>query len=579
MKKFLKKGLALLLICALAAGSFGACSKKAEKAEDNKETGGTAVTKAADTEAADTKTAAGIDGWSPFKEKVTITIPVYDRSKEGYPPVDDNYWTKWVQTEFGDKWNIEVKYVAIPRNDVMTKYSMLIAAGDTPTILMEYDYPKVAQWANDGAMAELDLKAFAQVAPTYYQKMVDNDQLQYTNLNGKTYFALSERPYYNCGYTYAKFFRKDWLDAIGKGVPKNYKEYYEALDAIIAAGLTDQPPVGYSLQATAYVANYAYRDFPVNEEEWAMHSSLGTASLSWKATYELLKRTNSEYNKGYLSKEFELDVAAAGAGTASQAQTDFVNGKTFFYDGYMSSNVDWLNAFYENNPNAKLTVAKVYTGLEEYDGIDTTPAYRSDNPFGMIIGFSSVATPEQLKAAWMYMEWMSQKDTLFTLENGIEGVTFNYDANKLPVVVADYTGKEMLNHNCNIDMTCVVHASKVIGTIEDSIKAITPQGLPQDFYQELLDAYNTQLSVTKYAYTDPIFTKTIEAESEYSATLLSLYQEYSAKLIKCDPAKFDALYKELSQKYLDAGYQNIITERQEAYKNGFTTKLPQNLGK
>ena len=59
--------------------------------------------------------------WEPFAEKVTITVPVYDRSKVGYPPVDDNYWTRWIQSEFGDKYNIDVKYVAIPRGDVMTK--------------------------------------------------------------------------------------------------------------------------------------------------------------------------------------------------------------------------------------------------------------------------------------------------------------------------------------------------------------------------------------------------------------------------------------------------------------------------
>ena len=54
------------------------------------------------------------ENWEPFAERVTITVPVYDRSKEGYPAVDDNYWTRWIQSQFGDKWNIEVKYVADP---------------------------------------------------------------------------------------------------------------------------------------------------------------------------------------------------------------------------------------------------------------------------------------------------------------------------------------------------------------------------------------------------------------------------------------------------------------------------------
>jgi hypothetical protein len=41
----------------------------------------------------------------------------------------------------------------------------------------------------------------------------------------------------------------------------------------------------------------------------------------------------------------------------------------------------------------------------------------------MIVGFSSYATEDQLKAAWMLMEWMIQPENLFVLENGVEGVT------------------------------------------------------------------------------------------------------------------------------------------------------------
>jgi putative aldouronate transport system substrate-binding protein len=144
-------------------------------------------------------------------------------------------------------------------------------------------------------------------------------------------------------------------------------------------------------------------------------------------------------------------------------------------------------------------------------------------------------------------------------------------------VDANYKGDEMLNHNCNIDMTCIAHAVKINGTIEQSIKAITPQGLPQDLYEDILNNYKALVENSKYAYTDPIFTVPIQSESEYSATLLSLYQEYSVKLTKCKPEEFDTLYKDLSQKYLDAGYQSIIDERLAAYKAGNSTKLPEQI--
>lgn len=547
--------LALMAAGVLTVSMFAGC-KKTEKTSDAGST---------------TQAVAGAAGWKAFDQRITITVPVYDRSKEGYPAVDNNYWTKWVQKEFGDKWNVEVKYVAIPRTDVMTKYSLLIAGGQTPTILMEYDYPKVTQWANDGAMAEINLKDFAQVAPTYYKKMVDNKQLDYTKLNGKDYFVLSERPYYDASYTFATFVRKDWLEKVGMDIPKSYAEYTKAMDAIKAAGLAKYPQ-GASLPTAAYVGNFAFRTNPPKAEEWAQHSSLGTASLSWEPTMKLLKRQNAEYNKGYINPEYDLDK------DGNQMKADFINGKLYSYGGYMGANVDWLKAFYDKNPGAKLAINTVYTGGDE-QGVIAHAENRTDNPFGMIVGFSSKATKDQLKAAWMYMEWMSDTKVLFTLENGIENVTYKLDKNGFPVVDGNYRGTEMLNHNNNIDMTCIVHASKVLPTVEDSIKSITPQGLPQDFYNELLANYkaNREIADKGWAYTDPIFGTAINSESEYSASLLNLYKEYSVKLVKAKPAEFDALYADLSKKYLAAGYQKIIDERLKAYKDGKTTKLPANL--
>ena len=516
----------------------------------------------------------GMSTWTPFEERVRITVPVYDRSKAGYPAVDDNYWTQWIQKEFGDKWNIEVDYVAIPRGDVMTKYAMLIAAKDTPTIMMEYDYPKVAQWATDGAMQPIDLEKFAAVAPTYYGKMVENNQLNYTKINGDDYFVLSERPYYNTGYTWYTFVRMDWLRAVGYDhVPASYEEYVDAINKIIEAGLTDTAPLGLGIPTAAYVANFAYHDQDLVEAEWAQHCSLGTASLTWQPTYRLLKRLNSEYHMGWYSSEFDLEKNTVGA-ASDQLQTDFINGKTYSYGGYMAANVDWLNAFYANNPDAELAIAGAYSVEEE--GI-AVARNRADNPFGMIVGFSSYATEDQLKAAWMLMEWMIQPENLFVLENGIEGVTYVMGENGLPVVDGSYMGEGMLNHNMNIDMTCLVHASKVVGTVEDSIRAIAPQGLPQDFAQAMVDSWyqNTKaIADAGNAYSDPIFAVAIESEAEYTATLLSLYQEYYAKLVKCEPDEFDDLYADLCQEYLDAGYQEIIDERLEAYEAGQTTKLP-----
>ena len=217
------------------------------------------------------------------------------------------------------------------------------------------------------------------------------------------------------------------------------------------------------------------------------------------------------------SDEFDLEKNSSGA-AVDQAQTDFVNGLTYQYGGYMATNVDWLTAFYENNPDAELAIASPYCAIEE--GVNTG-VIRADNPFGMIVGFSSLASEDQLKAAWMLMEWMIQEENLFVLENGFEGVTYELDENGLPVMIADYTGEMMMNHNDNIDMTCLAHASKKVGTIEDTIRQIAPQGLPQDFYQAMVDNYYALKAIADEgkAYSDPVFAVAIDSEAEYSATL------------------------------------------------------------
>lgn len=566
MKKFATIFVALLMVASLFAGG----KRDVKNSIDGSVSIGTLA-----------KT-AGEAGWTKFKDTVTITVPVYDRSKQGYPAVDDNYWTQWIQKEFGDKYNINVKFVAIPRGDVMTKYALLIAADQTPTILMEYDYPKVAQWANDGAMCVIDLNEFANVAPNYYAKMVEDNQLGYSQINGKNYFVLSERPYYDTTYTYVTFYRMDWLRKVGYDhVPKSYAEYKDAVNKIIAAGLTDQAPLGLSLPTAAYIQNFGFRESPISEEEWVMHSSLGTPCFAWDATKKMLKRTNSEYNMGWYSKEFELDADGSQGASGTQQQTDFINGKLFAYGGYMSASVSWLNAFYENNPGAELAIASSYSVVEP--GVVDNPVMRADNPFGMIVGFSSKATPDQLKAAWMYMEWMFKPETLYTLENGVEGITYKLGDNGLPIMInCEGKGiKEMLNHNNNIDMTCIVHASKKTGTIEDTIRQITPQNIPQDFSQALIDNYYELKEISKkgWAYTDPVFAVAIESESEYAATLLSKYQQYYVQLVKCSPSEFDALYEKFAKEYLAAGYQEIMDERLEAYKAGKTTKLPSQINK
>ncbi|MCR5104439.1 MAG: extracellular solute-binding protein [Eubacterium sp.] len=562
-KRLLKRvtGVALASAMMLSLAGCGGAKEESssEQAGDNTEAVAD-VTTEAEKEAVDetasdetaSEGAAGIDGWTPFDENVKIQVAVYDRGTEGIDSVTENGYTKYVQENFGDAYNITVEYVPITRSDVMTDYALLAASDSLPTILMEYDYPKVVQWANDGYLQKINLDDFAQVAPTYYNRMVELDQLPYTVVNGESYFCLAERPYYNTNYTYPTFVRMDWLKEVGYDhVPESYEEYIDAMKKIQEKGICEHPIPGgdglgamISVSSTCDTAGWIFRDYPISDTDWAKYSSLSCPALPFSATKKMLKRYNAEYNAGLWNPEYNIT-------DNDTAKANFINGKQFSYAGYMTASVDWLESFYMTNPDAELAIASNSYMLEP--GVCDQINLRSDNPYGMTIGFGNSATEDQLKAAWMYMEW----STLNIKELQSHADDWN-------------------NFNNSKDFWCVTIESVKNDTIEESIASIAPQNLPQDFTDQMIEYYNELKKVADsgITYTDPAFSVAIEAESEYSESLLSLYVVDFDKLVTCDPAEFDSLYDQLSKEYLDAGYQEVIDEREAAYKAGNSTLFP-----
>ena len=511
---------------------------------------------------------AGIAGYTAFDETVTLKIPVYDRGKEGVPAIGtgENYWETWIQSNFGDKYNINVEFVPITRSAVLESYNLLAADKNLPTILMEYDFPKQAQWAGDGFLATYDLEEFANIAPTYYKRMVDLDQIKYTEMNGNTFFALAERPYYNTNYTFITWYRMDWLKQVGYDhVPTTRAEYVDAMTKIQKAGISAHPAGGSMTTGTAGMdQNYAYREYPTNEEEWAMYGDYAIPSLGWEPNKQLLKRANEDYNLGFTDPEyFTIDAATAEA--------NFASGKTYSYSAYIAADMPVLKSFYANNPNAELAIG-IQNNVADTEN-NSVPAFRSNNPFGMMIGFSSQATSDEVKAAWMYMEWMLQDENLFTIQWGNEGEHFNY-VNGLPVSVDNYSGDKTQGFNNNKDYWCVAIEARNAGTIEDVIAAASPKGLPQDFTQDLITNYYNQVAAWEKGWvpTDCMFGVQIQAATDNQQTLLTLYAELRDKLVMCKPEEFDKLYEESAKQYGEAGYTAIAEERLKAFKDGYSSR-------
>lgn len=584
-KKNLQRTMALALTGIMAMGALAGCGGKSNDTQTtNNTTGtssGTTTNNSTGTDASSTNTSstdnttsavAGIDGWEAFADNVTLQIPVYDRGDagNGCSDVKNNYWTKWVQENFGDKYNITVEFIPITRNAVMNDYAMLAAANDLPTILMEYDYDKLATWQAEGYLQPYDMEQFKTIAPTFYQTMVDEGIDIYTQLEGDDYLLLGKRPYGNTNYTFLTWYRLDWLKEAGfDKFPANNTELLELYAKLVENG-HEAPLSGNKVQGMGVDQNYGYRDYPQDEVIWATAGDYQIPALSTEAQKRFLKWENKIYNDGYKNQEYYLR-------DATETEADFINGKAFQWSGYVSSTMNVLNSFYETNPDGELAIMICDSKWAQDPTWGSSNSYRPTNVFGAMSAFANDATQDEMKAAMMYMEWMSQEDVLFTMTWGEEGINYTVGDDGNPVAVADQKGLEQQQgHNNNVDYWMIVTAAKSFGNIEKDIAAITPQGVPQDFYQQILDNYKGQLALYEsgYANSDALFASVPAAVSEYGQTLYDLYPEYRDQLTMCSPDEFDALYDELSQKYLDAGYQEVLDQRKEVYESGLTTKLP-----
>lgn len=393
MKKTLALGMAAAMTATLLAGCGGSASSAASTAEST----------AASTEATSTAESTGsyTDYSAGFPENVTIQIPVYDRGFEGWNPTD-NYYTKWIQSEFGDKYNVTVKYVAIARSNEVQDFNQMIAAGNAPSIIFHYDMPQAVNYWSEGAMQPIDLDEVAFYAPTY--------------------------------------------------------------------------------------------------------------------------------------------------------------------SFYMSNGTDVFDSLKANDPNAEVAVLGSTVSGTVADGY--TAHYYEYPSYGMIMGINANATDEERAATYMFLDWMSQPENLTYLQHGIEGETYTVDADGIATQISDYSGDAKLSQNNNKDYWCLVQEVMGYGDKETDLKA-NKSLLAPDGYDWIIDeAYDICEKGIDGGLITPIFTKAVESTSEYSTDLNSLWQEAYVDCITCSPDQFESKYAEYSQEYLDAGYQEILDEKQSLIDEG-----------
>ncbi len=483
-------------------------------------------------------------------ENITIKIPVYDRGYEGWN-VTENYYTQWIQDEFGTPNGITVQFVAITRSAEVQDYMQMLAAGNAPDIVFHYDMPQAVAYQTEGALQPLDLEEMKANAPTYYERTKDMIE-QYGALDGEAYFFFAGRP---TAYNWLTLIRQDWLDQVGKEMPRSLEEYNEVLLAWKDAGLGY---VNHQLVKDNFTYSYPFRTWPNDEREHALYSELGVADFTWEPTYKYLKNLNEQYNAGTLDPEFYLNT------DTNEAMADFVSGRAGTYSLYLATGTTVISSLLANFPDATLATL---------DPNATVPAgnpsmERGYWPFGMIMGINASADEATRVAVWKYLEWMLQDDHLFMLENGIEGENYTLSADGIAVKNAEFAGESRLSDNNNKDYWCLWEESAQYPTAEMQEKANLLNWAPEGYEQLILDSKAYFDKNAEYRVPDALYTTSVTSVAENKADLNTLWQELYVKCAMASPETFDDVYKESCQIFLDAGYQAILDQKAELIDAG-----------
>ncbi len=489
-----------------------------------------------------------------FEKSITLDIPVYERAFEGWN-VSDNYYTRWIQKEFGDKYNVKMNFVPINRAGEVRDFQQLLAAGNAPDVIFHYDMPQAVAYYGQNVMQPLDLEEIANYAPTYWENM--NEVIEeYGVIEDKNMFFFASRPDYG---NFASFIRKDWVEKVGMKMEDltSLEKFNEMLVKWKEAGLGT---AGAGLTANIYNYSYAFREYPMDPKEVAIYTDLAVGEFTSPASEAWLRNLSYQYHNGLIDKEFYLRK------DGNSIKAEFVAGRTGTYGEYMASNMDVFEATLKNNPEAEFALIPPAAGIPGGKELPSSAPF----PFGLIMGVNAEATAEERVALWLYLEWMSQPDNLFYLQNGVEGQNYTLDANGAPVRDDSYTGEFALSKNNNKDYWSFVTEAPVFGTEEETLAVLkkfwTPVG-----YEHIVDDmlfYAEEAKKKRGVERNPLFTVPIESVNEYKADLNNLFQELYLKVVMSPADQFDQLYADAKKRYLESGYQEILDEKTAAFEAG-----------
>jgi putative aldouronate transport system substrate-binding protein len=484
-----------------------------------------------------------------FDEPVTLKVSVFDRGNAGGTAPDNNYYTQWIQENFGDPRNINIAWTVIPRSEEVAKLNILMASGDAPDICFTYDGSVVSNYVAQGGL--LELSELVEKHGTNMKQLLGDEVINAGRFNGGLYAIPARRVVIA---DQGVFIREDWIEKLGMKMPTTKAELVEVLRAFRDNDMNGDGDA-------------------TNEIPWAVGSDLRMGNIiQLSFLKDVSPRTlacvprpyidgykdyalflNQLYNEGLLSPDFAMDKSDLlfndlTAGKAGMYQ--------YNYDHPIRVSPGILGALQAYEPEAKLTSLQCFESA-----IDPTKYYHGMYGAFGLFNFIPVYS-QNPDAAMMYLDWLCEFDTIYALQNGVEGITYDLNEDGIPVVKTpdEANHDKTFNSMQNLDYTLLINGQ----WLETEEKTIKAQALS---YQGYADLYEDMYNVN---HVDPITTSfhfevVLNASSQYGTTLGDYEKEILTKVAMAKPEEAPALFDQMLDQYMSMGGQAVMDENTAAW--------------
>ena len=328
--------------------------------------------------------------------------------------------------ELAKRTNVSLDFMVISMEAQADRFQVLAASGSLPDFVMNGS----SMYAGGGTKAIED-EVFVNLAE--YEEFMPN-YFHYVNLDKEWKALLSTENGTVVDAVYAinspssvggsgLLIRGDWLEELDLDMPQSYDEYYDVLTAFknekgCAAPLQINAGLSNQLWAMGFGANAAIGDHD-NNYDW--FGTIGDEVVFWPATEnyrEYLETMQKWYAEGLLDSDW---ISRTGG---NKADTTLIgNGDT----GLWFSTLSDIASFDVQDPNASIVSAPTPGRDANYTGFMMPAAMSRDRTC-----LSVTTNCENVELAAQYIDYIFSEEGQLLSNYGVEGVTFEYDAEGNP---------------------------------------------------------------------------------------------------------------------------------------------------